>query len=333
MVKPTVIPTPLVLEEPRTNVLPPANRLVEQRRIAEGGGLEPDRQQSAPSSAVRFNNLNISPQDVFTDKFRATFPKGEILPLSEEVRGGYDKQYNIVRFYIGNYENVVNFYLDGKGAVTTVQDLKNGPDSATLADIAAAGGLKPEFLKRFGITPEAVSAARAKKLERQEILASLETGSLNKLPNSYAYDGSAQNTSTVLQGQGQIITPGGKTNGLYTFAAAPCSILIAVAKDGPGNVTQVGMAHIDANTPLSSINSFLHRTKGNGQNVEAYVISGEENTALRVEQSIKQTGAKLVFANIDRDGQRVDAAVVDDNGNVFYGESMGLANINQKELE
>jgi hypothetical protein len=47
----------------------------------------------------------------------------------------------------------------------------------------------------------------------------------------------------------------------------------------------------------------------------------------------QQKGAKLGFANIDQDGARSDAVVVDKLGNVFYGERMQLAKVNPQEVQ
>jgi hypothetical protein len=92
------------------------------------------------------------------------------------------------------------------------------------------------------------------------------------------------------------------------------------------------MAHIDANTPSGSINSFLSRSRGGNPDLDVYVISGESETALRIYDSIEQSEGNLVFANIDRNGVRDDAVVVDRQGNVFYGNRMDLANVNEDEM-
>jgi hypothetical protein len=283
----------------------------------------------------RFHNLVIPSKDVFHNDFRSKFQSEETIKFSDNISGNFDKEYNAVRFYLGKYpdSNTVSFYLNERGEVSRIGDLRGGPDAATLAEIMSAGGLNPEVLGKLGVTESEIESAKALQLERQKNLALLEKDSLSLLPHSSTYNGTSQNTSTVLQGQAQFIRPDGSTNGIYTFGAGPCSVLVAVAKDQNGVVTQVGMAHIDAVTPKDSINSFLNQTKEKGQNLEVYLISGEDNTALLINESVKETSANLVFSNIDRDGARPDAVVVDKNGKVSYGERMELANVNTEEMQ
>jgi hypothetical protein len=283
----------------------------------------------------RFSELNLPQSDVFPKSFMENFDSGQTVRLSKNVEGTYDSNYNVVRFYVGQHPdaNTVNVWLNEQGKVNIITDLREGPDAATLAEISAAGGIKPEALERLGITESEISDARASRLEREEHLATLESGSLDMLPNAYAYPGNVENTKTVLQGQGHFITPDGATNGLYTFGAGPCSVVVAVSKNANGEVVKVGMAHIDANTPKQSINSFLSQANSNGENLEVSVISGEQETALRIFDAVKQSRANLVFANIDRDGQRSDAVTVDNQGNIFYGQRMELANIDPQEMQ
>ena len=194
-------------------------------------------------------------------------------------------------------------------------------------------GLRPEALGKLGFNHGDVAAAGERSREKKERLTSLQVDSVDRLPSSYMYGGNEKNTATVLQGDAKIIRPGGSTEGLYTFGSGPCSIVVAVASDAKGKVTQVGMAHVDANTPRRSISVFLNQARDAAATLNVYVISGETETALRVQDSIGLSGATIKFADIDPDGGRVDAVVVDKRGKVFYGDRMGLASINEQEME
>ncbi|MCX7228174.1 MAG: hypothetical protein NTW15_04030 [Burkholderiales bacterium] len=291
--------------------------------------------QDLQAEVQRFSGLSIKGAELFPENFIDKIQASESVRLSDNIKGELDREYNAVRFYIGKYPdmNVMSFFMNKTGEVTEVFDLNDGPDAATLAQISAAGGLRPEALGKLGFNQDDVAAAGARNRERKERLASLQVDSVDRLPSSYMYGGNEKNTATVLQGDARIIRPGGSTEGLYTFDAGPCSIVVAVASDVNGQVTQVGMAHVDASTPRQSLSMFLNQTRGAAATLNVHVISGETETALRVHDSIRLSGATIKFADIDPDGSRGDAVVVDKRGKVFYGYRMGLASINEQELK
>lgn len=259
------------------------------------------------------------------------------IPVNENLEAQFDSTFNAFRIFVGQYPdlNTVSFYLNEDGQIFRIGDLRNGPDAATLAEIESVGILKEGSLTQyFGITATEIEQARHAQRERDIDLQRLQRDELGTLPPIYNFRGNVESTVTVLQGQGHFINPEGSLDGLYTFGAGPCSIVITVAKSASeGKVVNVGMAHVDANTPEESLVNYLTQSKIDDDNsLEIYVISGEDHTALTINSAIEATGLEITFANIDQSGDRSDAAAVDVNGNVFYGENMSLVNIDQSEL-
>lgn len=58
--------------------------------------------------------------------------------------------------------------------------------------------------------------------------------------------------------------------------------------------------------------------------VEVTVISGERNLALEIGKALELSGTKLKFSDIDLLQTRVDAAVIDRTGKVYYGSRPDL---------
>jgi hypothetical protein len=282
----------------------------------------------------RFSNLDLAANEVFTEKFLTDLNLNQKVKLDDAVVAKYEKEYNVIRVYLGRYPdvNTVNFWLDEKGRVNKISDLRGGPEVATLDQIVKNGWIKPEVLSTLGVTEAEISDSRALDLQNQERLAILRSGSLSEFPRTSKYTGNRDNTQTVLQGEAHFISPNGKTEGLYTFGAGPCAVVVVVARGIDNQVSKLGMAHLDGATPITSIQDFLRQAGNGDEKLEVYLISGERETALRIDKAISQKeGAKLVFARID-DGSISDAVLVDKTGRVYYGERMDLANVDEMQL-
>ena len=147
---------------------------------------------------------------------------------------------------------------------------------SSLSTLVKVGFLKTEAFTKLDISNEEIQAAEAKNQRNKEAIKIMQSGDLYRLKSADQYAGTSQNTVTVLQGEGRFIQPDSNTNGMYTFGAGPCLVLVAVSKNAEGEVIRVGLAHIDAATPKSSITTFLNRAKGDSIDLEVSIISGEK---------------------------------------------------------
>jgi len=175
----------------------------------------------------------------------------------------------------------------------------------------------------LGINDAEVGSALAELREKQEAVATLREGNLSQLNPIGTYNGSVDDTESVLQGEGKIISPDSDANGLFSFGAGPCVYLVAVAKDDGGNVTNVGLAHVDAAAPESNISSFLSRTRGDAENLEISLISGDDESAWSIYNAAQDNDAGIVFSHIDSSAS--EGIAVDKEGNIYYGNRMELA--------
>lgn len=286
--------------------------------------------------AARQKDINLPLSEVVPAPLLDRLNKGEEVQLGEGLKATIDKEYNVLRFYVGSYPdmNVVNFWMK-EGKVTSVEDLRQGPDAGTLAKIASSGGISQEVLTKLGVTSQAVEDANRKAAQSEVLLKRLTADSATTLPHSGQYQGT--NTQTVLQGEAHFFTPkDGKVDGLYTFGAGPCSILIGVSRDSSGKVQQVGMAHLDAGVREAGMNRFFSRLQANqepGSKTEVYIISGERQVALGAIEAAQKAGAEVKLADADLNGERSDAAVVDAEGTVYYGDRMDLAKVDPQKMQ
>jgi hypothetical protein len=157
-----------------------------------------------------------------------------------------------------------------------------------------------------------------KAVEKANNLDKLNTSDINSLKSSSEYSG--RKTVMVMQDEAKIMSYGSMgVDGLYTFGAAPCSIVIAVSKNSSDAIQNVGMAHVDALIPKEQIMQYLNRVRQTSENLEVYVLSGTKELSLRIIESCEQSGAQIKFFCADFWGKRSDAAIVSSTGVVYYG--------------
>jgi hypothetical protein len=120
----------------------------------------------ASTSRNRFSDLGLTQEELFPSSFREVFDSGETVQLSDNIKGVYSEEYNVVRFFVGQYpdSNTINFWLDEVGNVDRITDLRSGPDAATLAEIVTAEGLNQSALESLGITANEIEKARVDRL-------------------------------------------------------------------------------------------------------------------------------------------------------------------------
>lgn len=169
-----------------------------------------------------------------------------------------------------------------------------------------------------GGTPAKLNADKQFLHKKFELL---NVSDVNSLKNISQYAG--KNTVFVEQGEAVITASGRGVDGIHTQGATTCSIVIAISKDSSDNIKQVGMAHVDAIIKMRSISQFLRRAKEGSEVLEVHVIGGDEDSSLRIIRSCEATHAKIKFLSANLSG-RVDSALVDTQGNVYYGEREDL---------
>jgi len=130
----------------------------------------------------------------------------------------------------------------------------------------------------------------------------------------------------VHQAEAIFLAPQGDISGLYTTGAVPCSIVIGISKGRElGNITRIGMTHIDRGISSQSIIDFYNQLRTNSQDViEAYVLSGVKENALKVLKASREANAKIAYFNADLTGERGNSAIVDKEGKVYYGNIVDM---------
>ncbi|MFQ6547745.1 hypothetical protein AADZ90_007290 [Aestuariibius sp. 2305UL40-4] len=171
-----------------------------------------------------------------------------------------------------------------------------------------------------------------KQKEDEQALAKMQSGDLQSLDGAQSYPLGRRRTATVNQGEAKFISSAGQSKGLYTFGASVCLLMVATSKDPDGNVTKVGLAHIDIATPKSSISEFLDLATNGSDSVEITIVSGARTIALRAHDAIRDKGLDVNFSSIDLNAQRSDALVVDNTGRVFYGSRLDLMSFDTDAL-
>ncbi len=283
------------------------------------------------------SSVSIPVKDVIPADLAEKLAKGEHVKLPGDVEAMYDEKYNVYRFYVGKGDgmSVVNLWLNkDKSSVEKINTDKDAYKDLNLSIIAKAGGIKPEVLNTVGIKKEDLEKIVAQQKADKEVLDQLQTGDLEKLPNSLKYAGTKENTTTVLQGQAVIadLKNNKEIQGLFTFGAGPCSILMLQSIGKDGKPEKIAMAHLDGATKPQDINALIAML-GDPKNVSATVISGQSDLALQVGNALKKSGVKTEFANVDVNGERSDQAIIDRNGKVYYGMRQDLVKVKNQEMD
>ncbi len=145
------------------------------------------------------------------------------------------------------------------------------------------------------------------------------------------YSGTKDCTVMVFQDEAIILKSGRGVDGLYTFGACPCAILVAVSKDLFGNVKKVCMAHVDGLILPDQIEKSLRIVKLGAPILEVYIIGGNKVTSANVLEGCEGLGAQIKFFCANLDCSRVDAAAVDAEGVVYYGKRDDLTALSLTE--
>lgn len=240
----------------------------------------------------------------------------------------YDEQYKVLRVNnISSWDLVFNIWIDDQGNIKEISrdDVSDrGLFTQTVLQLEQNGIFLPGTAAKIGIgSADIENATKSQQLFGQ--LGTINNSDLASLPSSDEYN--KPNTVGVLQGDARFINPSGQTDGLFTFGAGPCAILIGVLRDPKtGKPSNIGMAHADGMVGQESFHTFFNRLKQGraGYKIEVYVLSGERTIASRILRAANDAGAEKVFFNADLDGQRNDAAIVDRNGRVYYGDREGF---------
>ena len=177
---------------------------------------------------------------------------------------------------------------------------------------------------------DATPAQQGRPAIGKELLARFEhanRGDLGALPKINEYSG--KKTAVVYTNQAAILDRNRKTDGIYTFFAWSCSVVVATVKsEFTGVVQRVGMLHLspegyDENN--GAVSDFLKKMKNGAKgNLEITIISGKSELpglmggrAERVFADCEKYG-KVVFMNSDRHGDREDRVLVDRQGRAYY---------------
>jgi hypothetical protein len=180
--------------------------------------------------------------------------------------------------------------------------------------------LKPSILEKMGVSHMDILAAQSQMALNIDNLKKLKQNNIDELDSINNYSSQADRTVVVLQRQAHILAADcTNKEGLYTFGAGPCAIVIGVAKNNSGQVTRVGMAHVDAVVGEASLRNYFSQMRGNEETLEISILGGEPVTAKRVLHAADQDGMSIIFSDANLDGSRTDNAAVDIQGKIFYG--------------
>ncbi len=281
--------------------------------------------------------MNIPKAEIIPKEILAALAKGadyQDYKISDDIDAVHDKYYKCYRFKFGSGAGeVLNFWLDDKQEnIIRISTASGANLEDSVARVISAGGLKREAIAKLGFDNKAVDKMAKEQRETKKALELLQTGDLNKLPNSAKYPGTKTNTENVVQGEAIIIDLKGNKDlaGLCTFDAGPCSALILTSKNKDGSLKKIALAHIDDVVKEQDIKSLVTRMGDDPALTTATIISGHATVASVVQRALNQTGIKIAFANIDPEGDRSDAVAVDRQGTVYYGERPDLKNFDDQ---
>ena len=207
---------------------------------------------------------------------------------------------------------------DGKAvSLDRVQD--RGILAYSVVELERRGILAKGTTERLGIGKEEIEAARGILQERKKLMAEfnrINTSDISDLPPAGQYKG--VKTKVVHMGTDAFIQPQGEMDGLFTYGATTCSILIAVAHhEFNGRITNIGMKHVTDVDNRTSIGEFYDELMGGRTgSITIHVIGGDRELALRVLDASQRRGVKIEFFDA---AIRDSSAIVDRNGNVYYG--------------
>ncbi|MCX8166343.1 MAG: hypothetical protein N3E37_00620 [Candidatus Micrarchaeota archaeon] len=287
-------------------------------------------------------NISIVLDQVFNFNFRLTNKQrltrtkllsGDNLEISCDYLLRYDFNLNKIRVLGRNSRNglVIAFILDDELKIKAIRRYDCHKFSEyehcldALQDLCHVGILKKDLFKMLGITEWELNYSKNLVLYEQRLLSEIEE--LNKVGPGISKLASIllvkdQKPFIVLQGMGVILDINNDIyDGLYTFDACPCLILIVKAFDRSGDLKKIGLAHIDSLVTEDDILLFLNRLSN--YNLEFSIISGEVNRVLLVYKILKQKGYSdsIRFFDADLDGSRSDAIYLDKEGTVYYGDN------------
>ena len=188
-------------------------------------------------------------------------------------------------------------------------------------ELEELGIFRPGSAYMLGFFPSELSTGR-QIVEKTKNFERVNKDDINSLKTCSEYTGGK--TEVVLQNDALIMEPGKGVDGLYTFGANPCAILIAVSKEQTGIVKRAGMAHIDAMINAEQIAQFLNEVKQEREDLEVHIIGGCKEIALCIFESCEGAGAQIKFCSANLKESRVDAAIVDIQGTVYYGNREDL---------
>lgn len=240
-----------------------------------------------------------------------------------QVRGYRDTKYNAIRFYTDTTATT-NFWLDEKLMVKQVSAAE-GTLGGNLAALGQSGILEGRAFERLGISSELRIGFEKNKQWRDSLLSKMQANDVYTLPTVGSYAGNRNNTALVMQGEAIVADLQSNTSikGLHTFGAGPCSILMLSSRCSNGDLGKIALAHIDAKSTSRDVSRLIN-SLGKGANIEATVISGERNLSVEIGKALELSGTKLKFSDIDILQSRVDAAVIDRTGKVYYGTKPDL---------
>jgi len=287
---------------------------------------------------------------VFSDLMVDAIAKSMTNTLGEPVPGATDITFGYIGhpglFSNGSPANRLVFFprpgFDPKDGLELFVDenriyalqsrLELGETIDYIENLVSFGVLKPNALHLLGFSEEEIGWARQSRETRREwpnvFKALNNTEQVHELAPSSEYRGG--NVEPVLQGEGVFIRWSDDTKAIYTSNAERCAILICVAKDGDGKAVLGGMAHIDGVASHADIEQFFKEMKeraGDRVTFEVSVISGAENTALRIFSHasrfiIENAGSSFDIISCDLTGSRDDAALLalqDGKAAIYYG--------------
>lgn len=253
-------------------------------------------------------------------------PGANSILLGNGIKAYYDNENNNYGFYNTDTQRSEILYLsDDRKAIKEILCSR-----AALDDIVRAGGLNKSIYREL-------NQARADQLLKKEednerLLKLLQSGDLTQLQSCFSYPGNRSNTEVPLQGDAIIVNL--KTNqnkqGLYTFGAADCSVLVLSNGPKDGLPEKIAMAHIDKAVAQEDI-EYLIDLMGDPKTVQAYVISGEKDRAFCVAKALAEKGVSIKFANADIRGNRIDRVAIDRKGQIYHDDdpnSVGRSDLN-----
>ncbi len=166
-----------------------------------------------------------------------------------------------------------------------------------------------------------------------EDLQRINTSKFTQLRSIMDYQG--PNGLEIKQRESGFLYPQNSIGALYTDGASTCVILILVARNNR-TIQKIGLAHIDEAVTEEGIREFyakvgrgrfLLRSPFSFTSVDAYVISGEKDNALKVLKVLQEESAQIRFFNADLNGLRSDSALVDREGHVYIGSTIDLLRV------